>query len=77
MPAPEFYETKMGNNFYNRDVPKFIKAVERIAGALERMAEQGEHDAQAKKINRREICKMLQYALGDMIQETKDKEELL
>lgn len=62
MPAPEFHETKMGYNFYNRDVPKFIKAVERIADALEKMAEQNEAAEKKKNISRREILKLFHYA---------------
>ena len=32
---PDFYLTKMGQKFYNSDVPKIAKSLERIADALE------------------------------------------
>ena len=32
---PDFYLTKMGQKFYNADVPKIAKSLERIADALE------------------------------------------
>jgi hypothetical protein len=32
---PDFYLTKMGQKFYNVDVPKIAKSLERIADALE------------------------------------------
>jgi DNA-directed RNA polymerase alpha subunit len=35
MPGPEFFQTRMGQAFYERDVPNIVKALERIANALE------------------------------------------
>ena len=32
---PDFYLTKMGQKFYNSDIPKIAKSLERIADALE------------------------------------------
>lgn len=32
---PDFYLTKMGHQFYERDIPKIAKSLERIADALE------------------------------------------
>ena len=40
---PEFYQTMMGRKFYEYDVPRIMKALERIALAMER---QNELDAQ-------------------------------
>ena len=33
---PEFHDTKMGRYFYDGSVPKLIRALERIADALEK-----------------------------------------
>ena len=35
MSGPEFFQTRMGQKFYEADVPRMIKALERIADALE------------------------------------------
>jgi hypothetical protein len=35
MSEVEFYQTRMGRTFYEGDVPKIARALERIAGALE------------------------------------------
>lgn len=35
MPGPEFFETGMGRKFFECDVPRLAKALERIADALE------------------------------------------
>ena len=32
----EFYQTLMGRKFYDADVPRIVKALERIATALEK-----------------------------------------
>lgn len=37
---PEFFETRMGRAFYERDVPKIARQLTRIADALERLADQ-------------------------------------
>ena len=39
MPGPEFFQTGMGHKFYDSDVPRIVKALERIAAALEKLAE--------------------------------------
>ena len=39
---PEFFQTIMGRKFYEADVPRALKALERIAGALERLAQERE-----------------------------------
>lgn len=36
--GPQLFETRMGQKFYNRDVPDLLKALERIADALEKLA---------------------------------------
>jgi hypothetical protein len=36
--GPEFFQTIMGRKFYEADVPRALKALERIAAALERIA---------------------------------------
>ena len=41
MPGPRLFETRMGQQFYSRDVPDLVKALERIATALEALARQG------------------------------------
>ena len=38
----EFFQTVMGKRFFEGQVPKLIKALERIADALEDIAEQKE-----------------------------------
>lgn len=38
----EFFQTVMGRKFFEGQVPKLIKALERIADALEDIAEQKE-----------------------------------
>ena len=39
MTGPQFFETRMGRIFYERDVPALVKALERIGDLLERVAE--------------------------------------
>lgn len=34
MPGPEFFQTRMGQRFYEVDVPRIVSALERIAEAL-------------------------------------------
>lgn len=41
MPGTDFFQTIMGRKFYEGDVPRIAKALERIAAALEKLAEQG------------------------------------
>ena len=36
----EFFKTIMGRKFYEADVPRLIKALERIANALEKKEEE-------------------------------------
>ena len=43
--GPEFFQTIMGRKFYEADVPRALRALERIADALERFAEVAEHIA--------------------------------
>ena len=35
---PDFFETRMGRAFYERDVPEIARQLARIAAALERLA---------------------------------------
>ena len=37
MPGPEFFQTVMGQRFYEGTVPKLTNAVERVADALEKV----------------------------------------
>lgn len=34
--GPEFFQTAMGRKFYESDFPKMIKAIERLATAIEK-----------------------------------------
>lgn len=36
----EFYNTKMGHQFYNSDFPRMVKALEKIGGAMEKTAKE-------------------------------------
>lgn len=36
--GPNFFQTRMGQKFYEADVPRIANALERIADALERLA---------------------------------------
>ncbi len=40
----EFFQTKMGSKFYSGDIPRMINALERIADALEIIAEKEERE---------------------------------
>jgi len=35
--GPQFFETRMGQQFYDRTLPQIAKALERIAAALEKL----------------------------------------
>lgn len=35
MPGPEFFQTRMGQKFYEYDVPRLAEALERLADQLE------------------------------------------
>jgi len=37
VPGPEFFETRMGKEFYMRDIPEIRKQLKRIANALENL----------------------------------------
>lgn len=39
MTAPKFFQTRMGVRFFEVEVPSAIKAVNRVAAAIERLAE--------------------------------------
>ena len=43
--GPEFFQTIMGKKFYEADVPRALRALERIADALERCVDVAEHIA--------------------------------
>ena len=74
MPAADFYETRMGRTFFERDVPKFVSAVERIATALERIATQCEEDADAGKLSRNDLKRILAMALAEQGTATVERE---
>lgn len=38
VPGPQFFETRMGHQFYEGTMPRIANALERIAVALERIA---------------------------------------
>lgn len=45
--GPEFFQTGMGRKFYEADVPELIKAINRLAAAVEKsnsLAEDGKKD---------------------------------
>lgn len=44
MAGPEFFQTVLGRRFYDGDVPRIVKALERIAVALEKIVEYEEID---------------------------------
>lgn len=49
--GPEFFQTYMGRKYYERDVPRIVEALERIAMAMEKQIElstciQGDPNAQ-------------------------------
>lgn len=37
MPGPEFFQPRMGQTFYEGNVPRLIKVLERIADSLEQL----------------------------------------
>lgn len=43
--GPEFFQTRMGVRFYEADVPRIARSMERIADALEKLAQTGTKDA--------------------------------
>ena len=48
MSGPSFFQTIMGRQFYDGTMPKMVKAAERIATGLERIADQGNGEPDAK-----------------------------
>ncbi len=42
--GPQFFETSIGRKFYQSDVPKMVKLMERIAEALENLVGDLEED---------------------------------
>ena len=45
MPGPEFFQTTMGQRFYEGTVPKLTHAVERVADLLEKVTESAANEA--------------------------------
>ena len=43
-----FYKTRIGEKFYCKTVPDLIRAVERLAAALDRLASHAADDSRAK-----------------------------
>ncbi len=48
MPGPEFFQTVRGTRFYDHDVPRIAKGLERIAAALEEIAKRLPPEKQAE-----------------------------
>ena len=48
MSETPFYKTAMGRDYYDRRVPQLIQAIQRLAAALERVADRGDQDASTK-----------------------------
>lgn len=46
--GPDFFQTRMGVRFYEVEVPRIARSLERIADALEKLALQQELDAKAE-----------------------------
>ena len=44
MDYPPFYKTRMGEKFYCKTVPDLIRAIERLATAIERVTEPEQSD---------------------------------
>jgi len=53
MPMPQFYETLKGRKFFEADLPRLIKALERVADQLEK-ANQSSSDTQINQ-SRQEV----------------------
>jgi hypothetical protein len=60
----QFFETQMGRKFYDCDVPKAVRALERIADALEALRRSQESERQGSgakdKIREKELIKKIQ-----------------
>ena len=39
MSEPQFFQTRMGQRFYERDVPEFVAQLKRLNDTLERIAQ--------------------------------------
>ena len=61
-----FFETRMGRKFFEHDIPKLIKAVERVADGLEKVnnePNERERDAECETFHRNKLfSKMLDFA---------------
>lgn len=65
--GPEFFQTIMGRKFYDSDVPSILRALERIASALER---NGEHMAARE---REDIAATAAFVMREACAEEADK----
>ena len=54
--GPEFFQTIMGRKFYEADVPRALKALERIADALERIAAEEPESTPEQKCGEQICC---------------------
>lgn len=59
MAGPEFFQTGMGRKFYESDVPRIAKALERIATALE-----ARNKKEADEQNRKQEAEPVQVQVG-------------
>lgn len=63
--GPEFFQTRMGHEFYQGQVPQIIKALNRIGDNLEKLNENIEkmnkraEDAEQRKASRKKINKAI------------------
>lgn len=49
--GPEFFQTRMGQKFYEHDVPKITKTLESIAAELKRANDLKEQELNVKQSN--------------------------
>jgi len=49
MSEPQFFQTRMGRAFYDRDVPAIAQALDRIASALEAISTKLDKDEKEEK----------------------------
>lgn len=55
--GPKFFQTMMGKKFYEADVPRLVRVLERIAKALEQQEPADPFAAAAKKVEQQQAMK--------------------